>query len=233
MSYILEALRRAESERQRGQVPGLGAGPVPTAPAASAAGGRRWLWLALGSSALLLAAALGWVLQRPATPSPHAREAATGTGPAAVVPASPAIAPAPMPAPAPFTSPAVATSPPPVASALPVVVSAPAEPAAGPPPAQALPTPVPAAAAVPQPVEPAATQRTLKLAELTPQQRSEWPALRVGGSVWSDSAASRFVILDGQVLREGQPVVPGLVLERIQPRSALLRWRGLLVELPL
>ncbi|MFO1267813.1 MAG: hypothetical protein U1F67_14180 [Rubrivivax sp.] len=29
MSYILDALRRAESERERGQVPGLHAQPVP------------------------------------------------------------------------------------------------------------------------------------------------------------------------------------------------------------
>ncbi len=34
-------------------------------------------------------------------------------------------------------------------------------------------------------------------------------------------------------MREGDTVAPGLVLERIQPKSALLRWRGLLIELPL
>lgn len=32
-------------------------------------------------------------------------------------------------------------------------------------------------------------------------------------------------MLDGQVLREGDSVAPGLVLERIAQKSAILRWR--------
>lgn len=70
------------------------------------------------------------------------------------------------------------------------------------------------------------------MAELTPDQRRELPPLVINGSVWSDSAASRFVILNGQVLREGDTVAPGLVLEKLLPKSALLRWRGLGLELP-
>ena len=54
------------------------------------------------------------------------------------------------------------------------------------------------------------------------------PPLVSGGSVWSDSAASRFVILDGQVLREGDAVAPGLVLERIERKGVALRSRYLL-----
>ena len=51
--------------------------------------------------------------------------------------------------------------------------------------------------------------------------------------MWSDSAASRFVILDGQVLREGDPVAPGVVLERIERKAAVLRWKDQRIEVPL
>lgn len=222
MSYILDALRRAESERQRGQVPGLGAVPPPQAGVAEPVGSRAAWWTALGLLILGLAAALLWWLQKP-TPSP------IGAGVEAGLPVPPATAPAPIAAkPAPEPAPVAATAAPlpasPAPAALPMVVSAPPAPA----PAVA---PMPVATAVQ--AQPAADKRIVKLTELTPQQRSEWPALGVGGSVWSDSAASRFVILNGQVLREGQAVGPGLTLERIQPRAVLLRWRGLLVELPL
>lgn len=224
MSYILDALRRAESERQRGQVPGLGALPPPQASAAGPAGSRAVWWAALGLLLLGLAAVLLWWLQRP-VPSPSAagvesaRSAPPATVPAPTV-ATPAAKSASESAPVAAAATAVSLTASPAPVSLPMVVSAP--PAAA---------PVPVEPAVQ--AQPAADTRIVKLTELTPQQRSEWPALVVGGSVWSDSAASRFVILNGQVLREGQAAAPGLTLERIQPRAVLLRWRGLLVELPL
>lgn len=233
MSYILEALRRAESERQRGQVPGLGAAPLPAADAAGPVSNRHLLWAALGLAALGLTSASVWWLQRSATaPAGVASDAALTVPVLALRPPKDArtatgSTAAAVPAPAQTQLASVAASSPPAVPALPAlpkVVSAPpaATPAPGPAPAPALSS-----------VDPATDRRTLKLAELTPLQRSEWPALAVGGSVWSDSAASRFVILNGQVLREGQALLPGLVLERIEPKSALMRWRGLLVELPL
>lgn len=79
----------------------------------------------------------------------------------------------------------------------------------------------------------AAPSRALKLGELSAEQRRDLPALVVGGSVWSESASSRFLILNGQMLREGESLPGGLQLQRLQPKSALLRWRGLLIELPL
>ena len=73
----------------------------------------------------------------------------------------------------------------------------------------------------------------MPLPQLAPHLRRELPRLVVGGSVWSSSAASRFVILDGQLLHEGDTVATGLVLESIQPKSAVLRWRELRLELAL
>lgn len=192
MSFILDALRRAEAERQQGQVPGLNTGPVVPAamglPAARRAPGRWW-WLV--PVALLLAGAAWWWLW---------------PAPAAVV-AAPAPPPAPVPQPATLPAPA-APAP------LPVVVSAP--PAAAPPAA-------PASAPV----------RALRFTELSPDLQRQMPALVPSGSVWSDQPASRFVMLNGQVVREGDTVAPGLVLERILPKAAWLRWRGMLIELPL
>ena len=217
MSYILDALRRAESERQRGQVPGLGAAPLPVSPTAAATRSRGLRWTVLGLLLLAVAGAmLGWLQRPPALPAPA--ELAARPLPPAVVQHPPVAV---------QTAPALAVAPAQAVPApLPRVVSAP-------PPAAAPPTPAPVAAEPSAPADPAASARPLRLVELSPQQRSEWPAPSIGGSVWSDSAPSRFVILNGQVMREGQTVSPGLVLERIQPRSALLRWRGLLVEVPL
>jgi general secretion pathway protein B len=83
------------------------------------------------------------------------------------------------------------------------------------------PAPTPASAALP----------VVRLAQLSAEQRRELPPLVVGGSVWSDSAASRFVLIDGQLLHEGDRIAPGLVLERIAPKSAWLLWRDRRIEL--
>ncbi|MCW5613298.1 MAG: general secretion pathway protein GspB [Rubrivivax sp.] len=71
------------------------------------------------------------------------------------------------------------------------------------------------------------------LAALPPELRRELPPLDIGGSVWSESPASRFVIINGQLVHEGQTAAPGVVVERIAQRSAVLRWRERRIELPL
>jgi len=284
MSYILEALRRAESERERKRgVPGLHAQPVP-APASEESGERRakpWRWIVLGVAAGVLLP-LAWRLWSgdPApedTTLPRAPVAGnvTGQANAGAAPATPA--PAPMetasavavaptdggnttaPA-ASAPAPGVAAKPPPKASpkhpsaaktadaahaAAPAGpaptsdgaaarsrTSAPAPaPANAPPPiaarpdANALPAPAPAPAAAPEP-------RLRTLAELPEDMRRSVPALAFGGSVYSDIAAQRMVIFNGQVLREGDPLSDELMLEQIRPRSAVLRMRGQRFEVP-
>jgi general secretion pathway protein B len=85
MSYILDALKRADAERGRGQVPGLNAQPLGGAQAAPPRSGARWGWLAAGAMGVLLAAAVAWWTLRP-VPSGHGgRDAAGG----AVAPAAP------------------------------------------------------------------------------------------------------------------------------------------------
>ncbi|KPF97759.1 hypothetical protein IP87_09755, partial [beta proteobacterium AAP121] len=126
-----------------------------------------------------------------------------------------------------------AVAPPPAEVApLPLVVSAPPAP-----PVTAAPAVVdkPAAPAVAAPRAPSAPglPRALRLSELTAEQRRELPSMSLGGSVWSDSALSRFVIVNGQVVREGETAAPGVVVENIGPKSVQLRWRELRIELAL
>jgi general secretion pathway protein B len=69
MSYILDALKRADAERGRGQVPGLNAQPLGASPEPS--GSRRprsaGPWLALVAVGVLAAAAAGfWFWRAPA-----------------------------------------------------------------------------------------------------------------------------------------------------------------------
>jgi general secretion pathway protein B len=90
----------------------------------------------------------------------------------------------------------------------------------------------PPAEPVKRPEAPIITQ-VRRLAELPADQRRQLPPLVVGGSVWSEQVSARFVVLDGQVLREGDAAAPGLVLVKLAPRAATLRWRDMLLELSL
>ena len=209
MSYILDALRRADAERQQGGVPGLHT-PVSPQAAAPAPQSLRLLWGGAAVLLLTLSGALGWWWTRPAVVvvNPVASLATTpatvNTPPRAAAPA------APLP---------IVVSAAPVSAAVPSAGSTAGSTAVSTAPASAT-APLAAAKAVP-------------LQQLASDLRRELPPLVVGGSVWSDSAANRFVILDGQILREGESVAPGLVLERIQPKSVLLRWRDMRVEVTL
>lgn len=210
MSYILDALRRAEAdrERERGQVPGLHTAPPGTA-AARGTSPRRWgPWAGAG---LLLLAGIGagswW--------AGAARDAAVPPpAPAAPLPAAPAPAPVTQPAPAPAPVPSA-----PPASASPYLPPAPPP---VPVPVATAPAPAPQA---PPPV-PAAEAPIPRVAELPENLRRELPRLVISGAVYSDDPASRFVIINGEVMREGGKPGADLVLEKIGPRELVLRFRG-------
>lgn len=113
MSFILDALKRAESERQRGQVPGLQAQPLVAGGSRAADPGSRLGWW-LGGTALVLAALLAAVLwlRSPGTPPPPAPgPVAAATAPSAVPPTTPSAAAATAPAAASSTEPATAAAP--------------------------------------------------------------------------------------------------------------------------
>lgn len=118
MSFILDALKRAESERQRGQVPGLQAQPLVAGGSRAADPGSRVGWW-LGGTALVLAALVAAVLwlRGPGTPPPPAPgPVAATTAPSTVPPTTPSAAPATAPATASSTEPSTPAAPPPAVS---------------------------------------------------------------------------------------------------------------------
>lgn len=249
MSYILDALRRADAERQRGAVPGLhdqagpqAAGGMAAAPAGAPAR-SPWPWLAGG--ALLIAAVGGaWWLGRgtaatpvaavapPPAPVPVPVHVQVQLTPAAVAP-SPALPPALPPAPPAAVLPPRADAPPAAAvaprggSPLP----APATVAATPAPAVPLPAAsaaLPAAVAADVPADP-----VRPWASLPDSTRSAMPALAWSGAVHAERAEQRLVIVNGNVAREGDTIAGGVQLLQIRPKSVLLRWQGQRIEMPL
>jgi general secretion pathway protein B len=56
--------------------------------------------------------------------------------------------------------------------------------------------------------------------------RSQLPKLSLGGSIYSDDPAARFLIINGSTFHQGDPVAPDLVLEQIGPHDAVLNFKG-------
>ena len=218
MSYILDALRRADAERERGTVPGIHAQQVPGASPPPGDAPSPWPWAA-GGAGLLLLGGLAWLWVAPDAPAP-AVDAAVATW---TPPQEPATQPAPVPAPAPAAAPPVA---PPVVS-LPPIESR--HTLAGPPAARFAATKLvaaPVAAASSAHAASAADAPVPSLQDLPEALRQQIPTLTIGGSIYSDDPANRFLIINGQVVHEGHPVAPGLVLEQIRLKAAVLRFKG-------
>jgi general secretion pathway protein B len=221
MSYILDALQRADAERERGHVPGLNSQRVPPASRKPVQARRLRPWHVALAAALGLCVVLAlWWWQPPSLqststpaterPAPTMREAPPPAQTAArSEPVLPILAP-PRPEPAAPARPATATA---TASK-----KAPAPSASAP---ASAPSVTPAAAEV----SPAGAVRSF--AELSPEVRAQLPAVSVSGATYSKDAAVRMLIVNGKVVQEGQEIAPGLKLETIGQRSAVLNHQGL------
>ena len=196
MSYILDALQRADAERGRGNVPGLHARQLPTAleEAAAARTGLRGPLVWGGLLVLVLAATVAglWMWRSPASPSapvvtatasqpaPAATPVASPTLPAAV-PVVPAVPVAPVVSPAAPTAP-IATPTAALAPSAPASVGAPPAP-----PATVQAAAVARAAPQPAPTAPPAASVTPAVAPIsaTPAPRAATapaPTSPTGGS---------------------------------------------------
>ena len=210
MSYILDALKRADAERGRGAVPGLHTRQM-TSPALSDSPdtGRR---AGLAVVVLVAVAALGavaagaWFLLRPAGPVPVA---------IAPVVAQPALRQLPVPMPTPMSTP---TSTPPTVAAVPVL------------PAQKtvakLPPKSPPESAIPAPAAPAAPAAIPLLSELPEAIRHQLPPLVINGSVYSSNPSQRLLLVNNLVLSQGSQAAPEVTLEEIRPKSSVFSFRG-------
>ncbi|WP_287469547.1 general secretion pathway protein GspB [Hydrogenophaga sp.] len=64
------------------------------------------------------------------------------------------------------------------------------------------------------------------MADLPEPARAGLPALKVSGATYASNPALRMLIVDGKVLQEGQDIAPGLKLETIGPRAAVINHQG-------
>jgi len=230
MSYILEALKKSQAERQLGELPSIHAPQVQLHDGAASASARRTpVWLALGGAAVAVAAAL--LLWQPWQADAAAPAAA------AVVPAVLAQAgPAPLPVAAPPAAVAVAPAPvaaavPPAATAAPVHHARPvAEPKQETPGQAVLP---PAAAPAPAvPPTPAAEESVPGMRDLPEPIQRQIPAIAIGGYIYSKNPADRLLLIDKVLRHEGEELAPGLVLEKLQPKAAIFSFKGYRYRVP-
>jgi len=246
MSYILEALKKAQAERQIGSTPTIHA---PTLAAAQPGQGARSKRIPVIVAMVLMATAIAGLAAMLVRQQSGASQAQT-----APVAAAPAVNRQQVAVPAAAQPPAVAAAPAAVAQPVPVQppVAAPAVAAAQAPAPRALPQPAVQQAAQPQPVPPA--PQASAPAPAAPQQASAGaaveepvqalrelpepiqraiPQIALGGYMYSKNPADRLLLIDKVLRREGEEVAPGLVLEKLQPKQAVFAFRGYRYRVPL
>jgi general secretion pathway protein B len=222
VSLILDALRKADAERERGSVPSLHSQPVvsPSVGTLSKPNVRpNWLWIAIGV-ALGLVVAATWVMM-------IGRNAPAPSAATANLPAQPSL---------------LESTP-----ARPAAVSIPPPPAAASTDAQTVAQPAPWR----QPAEPKVPRTQTKGAtqvatlgnvppaqapvysreQLPPDIRAALPQFAIGGSVYSPDPTARSLIVNGQLYRERDRLTQELSLEEIKLRAAIFGFRGYRFEI--
>ena len=71
-----------------------------------------------------------------------------------------------------------------------------------------------------------APSRVPALAELPADVRASLPPLAISGAVYSPTPSARMIFIGGQVLREGDAVADGVLVERIGAAASVLSVRG-------
>lgn len=211
MSYILEALKKSQAERQLGELPSIHAPQVQLQPAPDTSGKRQLpLWIATGAAC---AAAAAWWWWPVTVVAPAPAPAPVAAAPAPVPVPAPVIVPAPLPA-----SVVVKTAPPAPAPAPVIKAVAPA------------PAPVP----VPVPVQPSAPSEEITpgLRDLPEPIQRQIPPVALGGYMYSKDPADRLLLIDKVLRHEGEEVAPGLVLEKLQPKAAIFSFKGYRYRVP-
>ena len=73
---------------------------------------------------------------------------------------------------------------------------------------------------------PAATGTVFAQADLPEAVRAQLPSLKISGVTYSSNPVYRMAIVNGQVLHEGDPAGPGLLLEKIEPGRTIWSFKG-------
>jgi general secretion pathway protein B len=237
MSYILDALKKAESERNSGaasqpqaQLRAQLHALHPTGPEYmdEESSVRKKAWIRFGLTAIAaVLLALAWFRLRPALPPvapPAPPVAAVAPQPAPAAPAPPAVIAQAPPAPPVTPPPAVAAAAPPKAPAKPAKEKAsPAKETAPKKPAR---TAAPAKPKVAENTAAASGARIAALHELPQHIRNEIPAYKINGYIYSQNKTARTVLINNKLLHEGDQVAPDLVLEKLTPAGMVLNFKG-------
>jgi general secretion pathway protein B len=221
MSYILDALQKADSERKLGSVPSIYASPPETTARPPSTSPRSWLPWVLAFNALLIVAALGiWLHVRSSS------NAAPAAMPLPPVPAPATVAPEPhvalrthdsgnrnLPEEGPKTEQAQYAAP------------------------AALPQIAPKTARKPAPVQHESSPTTddkavSTLHDLPDRIQREIPATTVSGYIYAKIPADRSVLINNKLLHEGEEVEPGLILEKMTPSGLVMSFKGYRYRLP-
>lgn len=255
MSYILDALKRADAERERGAVPGLHAQPadMPLPDDPRGATVPPWAW-GLGGLGVAVLGMLAWSMWRgeppppdePAAPSAQALASepprADG-GPAGLADRGTPTPPPPSPRErtprrdkGPLASDESGTRPPAprhtardTARATPDNAPAPRDKTSNEAPVSTarVAAPSPASANTTNTTNTTAgSGRLYALHELPDSVRRALPQLVIGGAMYSDNPASRMLIVNTQLFHEGDKLGPDLTIEEIKLKSAVLRFKG-------
>jgi len=228
MSYILDALRKSDQQRQRGAAPTLLMGQLTEAAP------KQPGYLSYGLLAATLLGAgvvIGWLHPW------EAEQALPGKAdPVAVKPPEStlrrAAAPAETVSPRKLELPLQNAASPAQAALVPVPAKppAPAQPEARRTPAETVAAAPKKTAARAQPIGPAANaaplQTLLAMAELPLSVQQELPAMTISVHAYSANSRDRMVSINNRMLREGADVAPGLKLEQITPDGMVFGYKG-------
>lgn len=228
MSYILDALNKAERERKRGQIPSLENPDIATAPHTQR---NPWLWVA--AFAVIFNAVLAGLLMYSSSQTNRGIEP---TAVATTTPVTPAPDTTPTPTPAdlpihraiaPVNAPAIPlmTDQELQAQARELAIETPETP-----PVPATSVNKKAATPVKKPVAPVADNTPLEMIPLLSEKplslQQAIPPFRVDVHVYATEPANRFVMINMKRYGEGDEVASQLLLERITKEGMVLLFRG-------
>lgn len=228
MSYILEALKKAEKERRKESVPTLQTNHAPLTERGKKVGTPPHTTLLIGAAILItiLAVPSFLYLTGKKLPEPASQVPAAVPSPPAETATS---APMPQPEPNPVPTSMTAQRPQPLqekqSSQVPEVRLPPGQPVTlEPRPLIAVDeTPVITAPESAQPPGHTNTPQLPTLEELPPQIREQIPPLELAGHTYSDIPGQRMIIVNSRIIREGHHLGDGLKLEEIT-------WDGLILS---
>lgn len=233
MSYILDALRKSDQQRQRGAAPTLIAGQ------AEAVAPKQPAVLTYGVLAVALVGAgmmIGWLRPWQAEQAAPGRTELVAAKPLESSPPQAAPAPSAM---APRSEAQLQNATPPVQAArAPALAPAKPHPAARAK-AETATTPrkaesgVAGKAAAPAPEQRAGAaadagraQTVISMTELPLSLQQELPAMTISVHAYSGNPRDRLVGINNRMLREGDEAAPGLKLEQITPDGMIFGYKG-------